>query len=323
MRVVYMGTPAFALPALERLLDSRHEVVGVVTQPDKPAGRGQKLLPPPVKSLALERGLKVLQPASLKTPEAQAEIAALQPDILAVAAYGKIIPTAVFAAPRFGSINIHPSMLPKYRGAAPIQRAIMNGDYSTGVSIMVINEGLDSGPIIQQEEIDILDDDDAVSLGNMLASVGAAMLIEALDKIEASGEVEAVPQDDRAATYAEKISVEDGVIDWSRRNDELICQIRALIEWPAAYTFYDGARVKILKAQPGELSLKIDEKRIAEIPPGTISDLIKGYGPVVRTGNGFLLLQEVKMEGKKSMSGADIVNGRLLEIGKHLAPQVS
>ncbi|GAB4320037.1 MAG: methionyl-tRNA formyltransferase [Candidatus Sumerlaeia bacterium] len=316
MRVVFMGTPAFALPALERLLDSRHEVVAVVTQPDKPAGRGRKLQPPPVKVFAEKQGLPVLQPGTLKSDAAAEQIAAFRPDVLAVAAYGKIIPRRVFEQPRFGALNIHPSLLPEYRGAAPIQRAIMNGDISTGVTIMRIDETLDGGPIVRQEQVEILDDDDAVSLGNMLSALGAAMLVDTLDDAERTGTIPATPQDDSKATYADMIRPEEGLMDWNRSTDQLICQVRALVEWPTAWTHYNNSRVKVYRIEPGELTANLNPEKAARIPPGTICELIKGRGPLVKTGNGFALIRELQFEGKRRMSGADVVNGRLLEMGR-------
>ena len=248
-----MGTPDFAVAPLMKLIQSAHEVVAVVTQPDKPVGRGRTLTPPPVKTLALKNGLPVLQPEKIKGMAFDKELAVYSPDCIVVAAYGKILPKEVLELPTYGCINIHASLLPKYRGAAPIQRAIIDGELKTGVSIMVMEEGLDTGAIISCEELDIIPDDDASLVSNALSLLGAGLLIKELDKIEKTGKIVSTPQDD------------------------------------------------------GEL--------VAKAAPGTVTALVKGRGFLVRTGDQHLLITEAQPQGKRAMSGADIINGNLLKVG--------
>ena len=310
-----MGTPKFAIPAIDKLLNSPFPILAVYTQPDKPAGRGQQLTPPPVKIFALEHSLPVYQPPSLKDSEVIKQIKELNPDVIIVSSYGKIIPPDILNIPRFGCINIHPSLLPKYRGAAPIQRAIMNGDLETGVSIMQIEEGLDSGPVILQEKVPILDDDDAESLSNMLSVLGTDLLLNVLNELDCHGSVKLTPQNDSEATYASKIEKSEGLLDWSLSNEKIICQIKGLIPTPCAYSFLRGKRFKFLRAQPYDPLLKIDKEKMDRILPGTIIALPKKEGIVIKTGDGFLLLTRLQMEGKKSCSGVELLLGRLITLG--------
>jgi len=315
MRVVFMGTPDFALPALERLMESSHEVVGVVTQPDRPKGRGREITPPPVKVRAEAAGIPVFQPEKLKREQFHQTLSDLKPDAAVVVAYGKILPKEVLDIPRHGCFNIHASLLPKYRGAAPIQRAIADGIEETGVTIMKLDEGMDTGPIIQAEEVPILDDDDQVSLGNMLSVLGAALMLDTLDHLETNGSVPLTPQDDSQATYAPPIQKEDARIHWPQTNEKILCLIRALIAWPVAFTTFKGKEWKILKAEPfttPEGDAIIPGK---EIEYGEVFALVKNRGFAVRTGDASVLVRKVQLPGKKPMDAGALLNGRLLKEG--------
>lgn len=317
MKIVFLGTPQFATVTLERLIESpRHEVACVVTQPDKPAGRGRKLTPPPVKVLAESAGIAVHQPASARDGELERIVRESQADAAVVVAYGKILPPAMLDIPRHGFLNVHASQLPKYRGAAPIQWAIARGERKTGVTIMRITEGLDSGPILGTREVDILEDDDAQSLYDMLSVLGADLMIEVLDRLDREGAIEAVPQDDAQATFAPIIRRDDARIDWQCPAEEIICLVRGFVLWPGAHTKFDGREVKILAAEaidPQWIEVAWKDERIL---PGTIVDVLKAKGFVVKTGgDGLLVATRVKLEGKKEMDAESAVNGGLIRIG--------
>jgi methionyl-tRNA formyltransferase len=323
MKVVFMGTPGFATPALKRLLESKHQVMAVVTQPDKPVGRSSRPQAPPVKDLALEHHLPVLQPPKMRGTGFDKALQVYSPDIIVVVAYGKLIPKEVLDLPKYGCINIHGSLLPKYRGAAPIQWAIVNGERRTGVTIMRLDEGMDTGDIIATSEVDILDDDDAMSVSNMLSVTGAELLMKVLDDIEARGSVEATPQDDSQATYAPMIKKTDALVDWNHTNEQIICRIRGLRIWPTAFSFLRGQVWKFLDAEPfvdpsGLFFPKpegLEAKYHREMDPGRVTALIKGRGFAVKTGDGHLLVKLAQPAGKKPMSGVDVVNGKLLKMG--------
>ncbi|MCX7718182.1 MAG: methionyl-tRNA formyltransferase [Candidatus Sumerlaeaceae bacterium] len=317
MNIVYMGTPGFAVPPLKRLLASSHRVAAVVTQPDKPVGRGRKLQPPPVKEAALEHNLIVLQPEKLRKTAFDRVLSVYAPDAIVVAAYGKILPPEILALPRYGCINIHASLLPKYRGAGPIQRAIINGETRTGVTIMLMDEGLDTGPIIASEEIEILPDDDAISVANMLSVIGAELLVKVLDRIEETGRVECSPQDHSQATYAPMLTKADGLLDWSLGTDQIICRIMGLKPWPSAFSYLSGKPWKFLKGEPYSDPLAPDIAKAQGLTdPGKVTGTVKGRGFVVKTGDGHLLVTEVQPQGKRVMSGADAVNGKLVTTGQ-------
>jgi len=321
VRIIFMGTPQFAVPALEKLIESHHEVVAVVTQPDKTAGRGRKVVPPPVKELALAHNIPVFQPEKLRGTNFHEVLRPFNPDVIVVAAYGKILPPEILKLPRYGCINIHASLLPKYRGAAPIQWAIINGERKTGVTIMLLDEGMDTGNIIATEEVEILDDDDTVSLSNMLSVVGANLLLEVLAKIEATGKVESTPQDHSLATYAPLLKKSDGLIDWNLTTEQIICRIQGLQPWPTAFSFLSGKMWKFLRAEPFEdpdnlyfaWLTKQDPKY--QPLPGFVTATIRGRGFTVKTGDGHLLVTKVQPEAKAVMSGADAVNGKLVKPG--------
>jgi methionyl-tRNA formyltransferase len=323
LRIVFMGTPQFAVPALQKLIDSHHEVVAVVTQPDRPVGRGRKIQPPAIKELALAANIPVLQPEKIRKVDFDKTLAAYQPDAIVVVAYGNMIPTEVIALPKYGCLNIHASLLPRYRGAAPIQWAIINGERHTGVTIMQIDEGMDSGNIVAFEQVDVLDDDDTVSMGDMLSCLGADLLIRALDQIEKDGKVTSVPQDHTKATMAPLLTKADGLVDWSLTNEEIICRIQGLQPWPTAFSYLHGRVVKFLRADPFEDPDGLmfpppsgpDAKHQRPPDPGTITALVRQRGFTVKTGDGHLLVKQIQPQGKKPMSGVDAINGQLVRKG--------
>jgi methionyl-tRNA formyltransferase len=319
-----MGTPGFAVPPLRRLLDSKeHQVVAVVTQPDRPVGRGQKVHMPPVKELALQHNVPVLQPEKIKKSGFDQVLSVYAPEIIVVVAYGRIIPPEVLSLPKYGCLNIHASLLPKYRGAAPIQWAIINGEKHTGVTIMHLDEGLDTGPMIAFEQVDILDDDDTQSVGNMLSVIGAELLLKVLDRISAAGKVESVTQDHSQATLAPLLEKKDGLINWGMTNEQIICRIRGLQPWPTAFSFLHGRAWKFLQALPfdDQGGLFFGEERddhgrlLPQADPGTITAMIKGKGFTVKTGDGHLLVTQVQPPNKKPMSSLDAMNGKLVKKG--------
>lgn len=247
-----MGTPDFAVRPLAALHRAGHEIVAVYSQPPRPKGRGQQVQNAPVHEYAATHGLAVYTPLSLKNPAAQAEFAALKPDVAIVAAYGLILPRAVLDAPRFGCLNIHASLLPRWRGASPIQRAILAGDSETGITIMQMDQGLDTGPMIEKRTIALDERSTVASVHDDLAALGAEMIVQIVEKLSASGQLTAKPQDDTQATYAPLLTKEDGIIDWARSAAEIGRQIRALNPWPGTWATIKGRRVKILAARPAD-----------------------------------------------------------------------
>lgn len=319
MKVAFFGTPDFAVQTLRRLIDSRHDVVLVVSQPDKPAGRGRKLTAPPVKVCAQEAGIAVLQPKSARSEELREAVRTSGADVGVVVAYGKILPRELLDVPRFGFLNVHASLLPKYRGAAPIQWAVVHGEKKTGVSIMQIEEELDAGPVLLQREVDIFEDDDARSIHDMLSMVGAEAMVETLDDIEKTGRIEAEPQDHDAATYAPMIKRTDARIDWNKSAEEIIWLVRGFAAWPGAYTRLKESDLKITgieAADPAWLEVKHTDSAITS---GTIVDVLKGRGFVVKTGeDGVVLITRIKPQGKREMDADAAINGGLVKIGMRL-----
>ena len=317
MRVVFFGTPTFAVPTLQMLLDSPHEVVAVVTQPDKPAGRGHKLNAPPVKVLALEHDIPVLQPKSVRTPEFAEQLRALAADVAVVVAYGKILPKAVLDAPRYGCLNVHASLLPAYRGAAPIQWAIINGEQHTGITIMQLDEGLDTGPMIARRELPILEDDDTLSLTNMLSYVGAELMVEVLAQLERDGSLPKEAQDPEKASYAPLIEREMARIDWSKPAEKILWAVRGFQPWPKTFTSLKGRELKITGAEACATEWVPESAFDERIKPGTVVEIFKGRGFVVRTGGekGLVLVTRVQPPDKPEMGAQDFVNGGGLEIG--------
>jgi methionyl-tRNA formyltransferase len=313
MKIIFMGTPQFAVPTFQALIESDHDVSLVVTQPDKPVGRSGKPRPPAIKKTAQENGIETFQPESLKNPDVAEKIKELQPDIAVVIAYGKILPDEILQIPRFGCINVHASLLPAYRGAAPINWAIVNGETQTGVTIMQMDTGMDTGPVITQRTVPILVDDDAISMAHILSTEGAALLIETLEQIANQDRVDSTPQDESVATYAPLLKKEDGILDWDQRTESLICRIRGMQPWPGAVTTCQRGNLKILKVEPAWESIYPDISEIALCRPGTVVEMLKGLGPLVRTSDGFLLVTQGQIQGKRAMQGVDIVNGGMLQ----------
>jgi methionyl-tRNA formyltransferase len=306
-RVILMGTPQFAVPTL-RALDEAHQVVGVVTQPDRRAGRGRKLAASPVKEAALERNLPLFQPKTLRTQKAVEHLAAWRPDVIVVAAFGQILKTPVLELAPHGCLNVHASLLPAYRGAAPISAAILASDPSTGVTIMRMDEGLDTGPILAQAEWPIAPDDTTASLTAKLAELGAHLLVETLPGW-ISGEIRAQPQDDSLATYCGQLKKEDGALDWTRSAEHLDRQVRACDPWPGAYTTWQGKRLKVLGARPRP-------KWRGEGQPGQVVSLEGEIG--VATSEGALKLLEVQLAGKKPMTVEVFARGQRDFVGGSL-----
>lgn len=310
LKIIFAGTPEFAAVALEALLQTDHDIVAVYTQPDRPSGRGLKLKASPVKALAIQNNLPVYQPASLKSDTEQALLAKLDADVMVVAAYGLLLPAAVLRIPRHGCINIHPSLLPRWRGAAPIQRTIFAGDKETGVTIMQMDQGLDTGPILLQTSHPMQPGVTSQMLHDELATEGAQALVETL-RLLAANQLIPTPQDNSLATYASKISKEEALIDWEQSAVELDNLIRAFNPWPVAYTTWQNQNLRIWMAQV------LDQKHTA--PPRTILHASRD-GIDVTTGNGVLRLLQVQVPGGKVQSIADFFNAhhdKLIE-GQHL-----
>lgn len=308
LRVVFLGTPDFAVPSL-RKLPGHVALVGVVTQPDRPQGRGQRVVPPPVAQVARELGIPVLQPLKLKDPAFVDALRALRPDLIATVAYGKIIPPQILTLPPLGCINVHPSLLPKYRGASPIQAALASGEQVTGVTIMYQSEALDAGDIILQRRVPIAPDDTAQTLEARLAIEGAQALLEAALLI-AEGKAPRRPQDGSQATYAGKLTKESGRIDWTQPASVIVNFIRAMEPWPSAYTWHRGKLLKISRARALEGGLGA--------PPGEIAEVRRAEGFVVATGQGGLLVTEVQPEGRRRMTADEFVRGTHLLVAEKL-----
>jgi methionyl-tRNA formyltransferase len=299
LRIAFAGTPQFALPALRALLESAHRVVGVLTQPDRPAGRGQHLRASPVKLLAAERGLPVSQPATLKTPEGRAELAQWSADVLVVVAYGLILPQPALDLPRLGCVNIHGSLLPRWRGAAPIQRAILAGDAETGVTIMQLDAGLDTGPMLLERKRAIGPHDTAGDLHDALAELGAGALIEALDGL-AAGNLEPRAQPAVGASYAPKIEKSEAILDWSASAIVLDRKTRAFNPWPMTETRFGDETLRIIRARVAEPGGVHGE-------PGTLLG-IADDGLRVACGEGVLAVAELQRAGKRPVSARDFAN---------------
>ncbi len=293
MKIIFAGTPAFAVPCLQMLLDSGHEICAVYTQPDRPAGRGRKLQPSPIKALALTAGIPVYQPLTMKTSEDLHQISALNADLMVVVAYGMILTQAVLDTPKLGCINVHASLLPRWRGAAPIQRALMAGDQKSGVTIMQIVRKLDAGDMLHKEEYLIEATDTASDLHDKLAALGATGLSKVLAQIEA-GSLCAEPQDEALVTYAEKLEKSEAVIDWTQSAMDVARKVRGLNAWPVAQTLYQGNVLRIWQAV-----VVNDDASPSQMEPGLVRCVDKNME--VATGSGFLRLLEVQLPGGKRM----------------------
>ena len=305
MRAIFMGSPDFAVPPLEHLLKS-HQVVAVYTQPDRPAGRGRGLVSPPVKRMALALGLPVVQPASLKEVGAVEQLRGFKPDFIVVAAFGQILPQPVLALPRLGCLNIHPSLLPRFRGASPVASAILAGDEFTGVSIMLMDEGLDSGPLLARAQIPISVQDTSGSLTAKLSWLGAGLLGEVLSHWT-RGELTPQPQDEAEASYSGSISKDEGEIDWRLSATDIWRRVRAFNPWPGCYTRWRGKSLKIIEAVP----LPPESKAKAGQVVVTTSKAAFGVG----TGDGVLGVLKVQLEGKQVLPAADFLRGQRDFIG--------
>jgi methionyl-tRNA formyltransferase len=303
LRVAFAGTPDFSVPALEALVASKHTVVGVLTQPDRPKGRGRQITAGPVKAAALAHSLPVAQPLTLKDPAGRAELEAWRPDLLVVVAYGLILPRAVLELPRLGCVNIHGSLLPRWRGAAPIQRSILAGDSLTGVTIMLMDVGLDTGPMLLKKEIPIESTDTGGSIHDRLSVLGAAALLEALEGYEA-GLLTPVSQPAEGVTYAAKIDKSEALLDWNRDALQLDRQIRAFNPWPVAETRLEGEQLRVFAASVLE---GVDSAEIA-VEPGTIR-AVSDSGVVVECGRGQLSLQHLQRPGRRAVAAAEFIRG--------------
>jgi len=307
LRVAFFGTPGFAVPTLEHLLHSKHQVAAVITQPDKPRGRGQQVSDGPVKSLAASRGVAVFQPARLAADQFAADFASINADIGVVAAYGKILPDWLLAAPRLGLINVHASLLPRYRGASPVHRAVIAGDAETGVTIMRVVKALDAGAMLAAVRVPIGIDDTTTIVEQRLAIRGAALLIETLDRIE-SGDVTETPQDESLVTYAPKLTKGEGLIDWSLPAAAIHNLIRGLWPWPHAFTFQSHVRYILHRSRLSRLP--------AGAAAGTIIAASVSDGVHVACGDGSAIeLVEVQLEGKRVMSARDLLASQALALG--------
>ena len=302
MRIVFMGTPDFAAAILKRLIDTNRNVVGVFSQPDKPVGRKQIIMPTATKALAMEHGIPVYQPAKLRDGEALKIMQELKPDLTVVAAYGKILPKDILDVPKFGNVNVHGSLLPKYRGSAPIQWSVINGDKVTGITTMYMAEGMDTGDMIMKFELPIGEDETAGELFDRMAELGAESIEKTLELFD-KGEVIGQPQNDEEATYAPMLKKEMGEIDFEKSAEEIHNLVRGLNPWPTAYTFLDGK------------SVKIHEAKAAEGFSGKTGELLDEKRFIVGCKNGAVELITVQPEGKNKMSGADFIRGRRLVKG--------
>jgi methionyl-tRNA formyltransferase len=301
MRIVFFGTPSFAVPSLKALIESGEEVLAVVSQPDKRKGRDRISAPPPVKVLALEKGIKFLQPLNIREPVFLEELSRMNPEIIVVVAYGKILPLQILKLPQFGCINIHASLLPKYRGAAPIQWAIIRGEKKTGITTILMDKGLDTGAVLLQEKIDISDKDTAETLNKRLAEMGASILVETIKRLK-DGSLKPVPQSGDP-TYAPPFKKEDGRINWASTAEDIVNFVRGMYPWPGAYCYLNKERIKItkVKALEGAGMTGRIEKADEQL--------------IVGTGKGFVSILELQPEGRRLMAVKDFLQGRNLKEG--------
>ena len=323
LRIVFFGTPAFAVPTLDALLAAApHVIVGVVTQPDRPRGRGQRMSDAPVKARAIDAGLPLLQPERMKDEAFLQTLSSWTADLGVVAAYGRILTDAILAIPRLGMINVHGSLLPRYRGAAPVHRAIIDGELSTGITIMRVVKALDAGPMLASDHRAIGADETSEEVERDLARIGSRLLVAVVDQI-ARGHARETPQDDALATYAHRLTKDDGIIDWTWSALRVHNLIRGLHPWPHAFSFVQGKRVILRRSAidtpdpkgPGLQPVEVDGGRVLLDPPGTILEA-EGDRLIVATGNGLLRLLEIQAEGKRPMSVREFLAGRRLTAGE-------
>lgn len=306
MRIIFMGTPEFACPTLKTLIDRGEQVIAVVTQPDRPKGRGQQTLPPPVKVLAEQHGIPVMQPVKVRHPDAIEEIRALNPDLIVVVAFGQILPKALLDIPKHGCINVHASLLPYYRGAAPLNWCIINGEAETGVTTMMMDVGLDTGDMLLKKSTPIDPDEDTRSLHDRLSVIGAELLAETLDQL-AAGKLVPEKQDDSLTCYAPMLKKEDGQIDWSKDAASIKNLVRGMTPWPGAYSYLDDKILKVYRVQTGT----------GAGTPGSVISAGRN-GIEVACGEGSIVIQELQLEGKKRLPAADFVAGCKVEPGAEL-----
>ncbi len=311
MRIVFMGTPEFAVPSLAVLLTSEHSVVGVVTQPDRPKGRGHELAASPIKQLAVQHKIPILQPLKMKDPAFLDALSAWKPDLIAVTAFGRILPKVILDLPPRGCVNVHASLLPKYRGAGPIQWALIRGERETGITTMLMDEGMDTGAILLQERAAITPDDTSGTLSSKLADIGGRLLIDTLARIQ-NGTVTPQPQDQSQATMAPLLKKEDGLLDWTLPALDLANRVRGLSPWPGAYTYLGEDRWVVWKAS-------VLDRLVVRVLPGTIVDATK-EGLVVATGDGVLRIMEFQPANSRRMSVAQYLTGHTLAPGLRLGP---
>ncbi|MBN1152516.1 MAG: methionyl-tRNA formyltransferase [Dehalococcoidia bacterium] len=308
-RIVFMGTPYFGVPVLQSLVAASCDVVGVYTRPDRPAGRGRQPAPSPVKVAALAAGLSVWEPDSLRGDVAVESLRTLKPDLVVVAAFAYLLPPEVLQIPAYGCLNVHPSLLPRHRGPSPVAAALLNGDAETGVSIMLMDSGLDTGPVLSQERVTIGEDDTTGSLTELLAERGAALLLKTIDAWRA-GRLTPVPQEEPDATYSSRISAADGLLDWSLSAAFLSRQVRAYQPWPGSHTIWKGQRLKVLRAAP--VLLTTGEAH------GTVIELSRPFRVGVSAGDGVLALSRLQLEGKREISAEEFVRGHRDFVGARL-----
>ncbi len=309
MKILFMGTPEPAAKCLQALLDAKFDIAAVITQPDRPKGRGLAVSAPPVKELALTYNIPVHQPEKIKDKSSIELVKKIAPELIVVVAYGNILPKEIIDAPKFGSINVHASLLPKFRGAAPIQWALINGEKETGITVQKVAFELDSGDIILQEKVSIEEPDNTVSLTKKLFEVGSKLLLKAVEDIKA-GKVSYQKQDASKVSYAPTLKKETGQIDWKKSSREVFNLIRGCNPWPVAYTYYKGKMLKILSAETGLAHSKYE--------PGTVIDCVKDEGFEVACGRGSLFVKEVQLEGSKRMHAWNFLNGHELKVGEPL-----
>ena len=310
MRIMFMGTPDFSTPCLEALVKAGHDVVGAVSQPDKPQGRGRKLVPTQVKQAAMRLGLPVFQPEKLRDGEFERILLGVDPELIVVVAYGKILPKFVLDYPKYGCINVHASLLPKYRGAGPIQRAIIDGEKVTGVTTMYMSEGLDEGDILLSRETEIAPDETAGELFERLSELGAELLIETIEEIE-SGRAVRTKQDDALSSYAPMLKKEDGDIDWNKTAAEIVNLVRGTNPWPMAYTRYEGETMKVISARADGGWIGGEPGKILEI----VNNPDKSKSLAVGCADGRVLIDELQFKGGKRMAVRDYLNGHEIKTG--------
>ncbi len=315
MRILFMGTSEFAVPALTELITHKFEIIGVVTQPDRPSGRGKRLNPPPVKSVATEHNLPIYQPEKVRKPDFMRILERLAPDVIVVAAFGQLLPQTVLDIPPCGTINLHPSLLPKYRGAAPIQWALINGETETGVTLMLLDAGEDTGDIIATSSIRIRNQDNAFTLTEQLAQLGANQLVRLLSEMPEGAPPPATPQNNAEATHAPRLTKETGHIDWNQSAMTIHNLVKGTAIWPGAYTFFrNNLRLKIVSCQP--LS------QTPAVPVGTL-EVIEKRKLIVATADGMLQLLKIQPATKKVMEASDFINGYQLQTGEQLLTPTS